>query len=193
MIAMIDEKIIEFAKIVGKLKKVERTGWVTVAKIQNPESVAEHSYRTAVMGMLISDIKKLDTEKVVRMLLLHDIAEVIIGDWDLSAKKKLGIENKNRKEKEAFEKIMQMLPQSQREEYAKIWKEFEERKTEEAKIAYQVEKLEMIIQALEYMEEGYDKEKLESFFKNEKEKFIDKDMKMLFEILEKRKKNIDSN
>lgn len=187
---MIDEKIIEFAKIVGKLKKVERTGWVTTAKIQNPESVAEHSYRAAVMGMLISDIKKLDTEKVVRMLLLHDIAEVIIGDWDLSAKKKLGIENKNRKEKEAFEKIMQMLPQSQREEYAKIWKEFEERKTEEAKIVYQVEKLEMIVQALEYIEEGHDKEKLESFFKNEKEKFIDKNMKTLFEILEKRKNSI---
>ncbi len=187
---MIDEKIIEFAKIVGKLKKVERTGWVTTAKIQNTESVAEHSFRSAILGMLISDIKKLDTEKVMRMLLLHDIAETVIGDWDLSAKKKLGLENKNRKEEEAFEKIMQMLPQEQKEEYLKLWKEFEEGKTEEAKIAYQAEKLEMVIQALEYMEEGYDREKLESFFKNEKEKFTDKDMKTLFEILEKRKNSI---
>lgn len=208
---MIEEDIIEFLKIVGKLKKVDRTGWVTQARISNPESVAEHSFRAAVMGMLISDmrenqkfsacrkyarfscIKKLDTEKVMRMLLLHDIAESIIGDWDLSAKKKLGIEKKNERENDAFEKIMKLLPKEQKEKYGKLWKEFEERKTEEAKVAYQAEKLEMILQASEYMEEGYDKEKLKSFFANEKDKFTDNDIKALFEILDKRRKiNPDS-
>ncbi|MFZ3077933.1 MAG: HD domain-containing protein [Candidatus Aenigmatarchaeota archaeon] len=190
---MTDENIIEFFRIAGKLKKVERTGWVTQVGIPNPESVAEHSFRAAIIGMLISDIKKMDTEKVMRMLLLHDIAETIIGDWDLSAKKKLGIEKWKDKEIEAFDKIMQMLPQSLKEDYIAIWKEFEERKTEEAEIAYQSEKLEMILQALEYMEEGYDKEKLNSFFENEKDKFTDSDIKALFEILDKRRKtNPDS-
>jgi putative hydrolases of HD superfamily len=147
-----DENIIEFLRIAGKLKKVERTGWVTQAGISDPESVAEHSFRAAIIGMLISDmrenqrflacrnserfscIKKLDTEKVMRMLLLHDIAEAIIGDWDLRAKKKLGVEKKNERENDAFEKIMQLLPKEQKERYGSLWKEFEERKTEEAKI-----------------------------------------------------------
>lgn len=187
---MTDENIIEFFRIAGRLKKVERTGWVTQAGISNPESVAEHSFRAAVMGMLVSDIKGLDTEKVVRMLLLHDIAESVIGDWDLSAKKKLGIEKKNEKENDAFEKIMQLLPREQKEKYGKLWKEFGERKTEEAKVAYQAEKLEMILQALEYMEEDYDKEKLNSFFENEKDKFTDSSIKMLFELLDRKRKTL---
>ncbi|MBU4057835.1 HD domain-containing protein, partial [Patescibacteria group bacterium] len=141
---MTEENIIEFLKIVGKLKKVERTGWVTQVGISNPESVAEHSFRAAIIGMFVSDIKKLNTEKVMRMLLLHDLAEAIIGDWDLNAKKKLGIEKKNEKESEAFERIMQTLPGEQKEKYGELWKEFSEGKTEEAKIAYQSEKLEMI-------------------------------------------------
>lgn len=127
------------------------------------------------------------------MLLLHDIAEAVIGDWDLSAKKKLGIEKKNEKEKDAFEKIIQLLPREQKEKYGELWKEFSEGKTEEAKIAYQSEKLEMILQTLEYMEEGYNKEKLKIFFDNEKDKFTDNDIKALFEILNKRRKtNPDS-
>jgi len=185
-----DENIIEFLRIAGKLKKVERTGWVTQVGISSPESVAEHSFRAAVLGMLISDMKRLDTEKVMRMLLLHDIAESVIGDWDLNAKKKLGIEKKNKKENEAFEEIMRLLPTEQKERYVKIWKEFSEVKTEEAKIAYQSEKLEMILQALEYMEEGYDKEKLKSFFANEKDKFTDNYMKALFELLDKKRNKI---
>ncbi len=186
------DKIIEFIRTVGKLKKVGRTGWVTWKglNIPNPESVADHSFRTAVLGMLVADIKKLDSEKVMRMCLLHDVAESIIGDWDTYAKEKLGEDTKAKKENAAFEKIMEALPAGEREMYLKLWREFGEMNTPEAKIAYQSDKLEMIFQALEYMEDGYDKEKLNDWFIDEKGKFTDTDMKNIFDLLEKKAKNI---
>ena len=86
------EEIIEFIRLIGKLKKIKRSGWLTWKRlaVENPESVADHVFRSAILGMIISDIKKLDMEKVVRMILLHEIAEPIIGDWDRPAKKRLG-------------------------------------------------------------------------------------------------------
>lgn len=63
---MMDENIIEFFRIVGKLKKVERTGWVTQIGIPNPESVAEHSFRAVIIGMFISDMRENQTFSACR-------------------------------------------------------------------------------------------------------------------------------
>jgi putative hydrolase of HD superfamily len=186
------DEIIEFVKLIGRLKKIERTGWITWKglNIKNPESVAEHIFRSAVLGMIIGDLKKLDTEKIVRMILLHDLAECIIGDWSLTAKKKLGTEKWKQREKEAMEKILSLLPQDIRKKYEELWEDFENRKSEEAKIAFQVEKLEMIFQALEYMEEGYDKEKLKDFFIYDEKNIEDKDLREIFMILDSKRKKI---
>jgi len=182
------EEIIEFSKLIGKLKKTKRTGWVTWVKIENPESVAEHIFRTAVLGMVISDIKKLDTEKVVRMTLLHDLTESVMVDWDYYTKKKLGIEKFKKREKESMEKVLGLLPQELKEKYEEIWNEFSQEESEEAKLVRQIDKLEMIIQALEYEKEGYDKERLDAFWRFNKKHFKDKDILNLFELLEKERK-----
>lgn len=179
------EEILEFSKLIGKLKKIERTGWVTWANVQNPESVAEHTFRTAVLGLIIADIKKLDAEKVVRMCLIHDLPEAIIGDWDPIAKKKLGIDRWKAREKEAVERMIGMLPESARKKYRDTWDEFEGMKTKEAKIVKQLDRLEMIIQALEYLEEGYKEEVLKEFFDWHAKDFTDEDLKKIFDLINK--------
>ncbi|MBI4010353.1 MAG: HD domain-containing protein [Candidatus Aenigmarchaeota archaeon] len=179
------KEILEFLKFAGKLKKIERTGWVTWSNVQNPESVAEHIFRTAVFGLIVADIKKLNTEKVVRMSLLHDLPEAIIGDWDPIAKKKLGMEKWKAKEKDAMEKLLSMLPESIREKYAEAWKEFEEMKTKEAKIVRQIDRLEIIIQALEYLGEGYKESDLKEFFDWHVDEFTDDDLKEIFDLVNK--------
>ena len=68
------EGILEFLRAVGGLKGLTRRGWLE-AGIKNPESVAEHSYRTAVLAMILADLQGLDAEKAIRMALLHDMAE----------------------------------------------------------------------------------------------------------------------
>jgi len=179
------EEIIEFSRLIGKLKRTERTGWKTWVKIENPESVADHIFRTAVLGMLISDIKKLNTEKIVRMILLHDLSEALMGDWDYYAKRKLGEEKKEQREKESFDKIISLLPREVREKYLGIVKELMNKESEEAKLVKQIDNLEMIMQALEYEKEGYSKERLDAFWRFHKKDFKDKDFLNLFELLEK--------
>ena len=187
------EKLLEFLEKIGRLKKIERTGWVVWKglNVKNPESVAEHVFRAAILGMILADLKKLKSEKVIKMILLHDLPEALIGDWDLTAKKKLGIERWKRKEKDAMKNLMSLLGKIGKE-YLKLWKEFEEQKSKEAKIAKQAEKLEMIIQAYEYMKEGYPKRILKDWFINEEKIMKDKDVRKMFELV-KRKAGIEKN
>ena len=182
---LILKEIIEFSKTIGRLKKTERTGWVTWINHENPESVADHVFRASVLGMLISDSKKMNTEKIVRMILLHDLAEAIMGDWDYFAKKKLGKEKFKQREEEAIEKILSLLPKELNKKYFKLWHEFLENSSKEAKLARQIDKIEMMLQVLEYEKEGYDKERLKGFWEHHEKDFTDKDLKKIFELIKK--------
>jgi len=181
------EEIVEFYKLIGRLKKTERTGWITRAGIQNPESVAEHVFRTALISMSIADVKKLDSEKMIRMALIHDLAESLTGDFDRFAKKHFTVKELNEKENEAMKKLLNFLPHELSEKYGKIWEEFQKGESEEAKMVSQIDRLELLFQALDYEKEGYDKSKLEPFWrvtKNEN-KITDKDLKKIVELIEK--------
>jgi 5'-deoxynucleotidase YfbR-like HD superfamily hydrolase len=70
--------LINFMKYVSKLKEVKRTGWVR-NNIDNPESVADHSFSAAILGSLLCP-EDLNKEKVMKMLLYHDLAESVTGD-----------------------------------------------------------------------------------------------------------------
>lgn len=83
------EGLIDFLSIVGRLKRLPRTGWVE-AGIKEPESVADHSFRTAVLAMIPADLEGLDSDKVMRMALLHDLAEVETGDLTPDQKSERG-------------------------------------------------------------------------------------------------------
>ena len=67
--------ILNFFKIAANLKKISRQGWVDKLSLKNPESVADHSYLMAVIGMVISDLGNYNSEKIIKMILLHDLAE----------------------------------------------------------------------------------------------------------------------
>lgn len=193
------EHLIEFLKFVGRLKKVDRTGWVTwkSLNIENPESVADHTFRTALLSMLAADIKnskktdkRLDVEKILRMALLHEIGESIIGDWDYYAKKKLGSETKERKEMEAVKMLLSLLPEELGSDYWELFEELSRNETPEAKLVNSTDVLEMCVQAVEYVNAGYDKEKLKDFCDGTytpkmKELEADADIGKLLELLRK--------
>ncbi len=61
----------KFFQKVLELKYVPRQGWKGKLEINNPESVAEHSYSTAVISMILSDLEGLNTEKIVKMALFE--------------------------------------------------------------------------------------------------------------------------
>ena len=167
----------DFFKIAANLKKISRQGWVDKLSLNHPESVADHSYSMAIISMVISDMRKYDSEKILKMVLLHDLAEAKIGDItpnQLSKEKKKLLENN------AFNEIIDNLPKNIKSQYLELWQDYQENISAESKFVHQVDKLEMALQAKLYQQEGYQKNKLKSFFESAKKGIDDPKLKELF-------------
>jgi putative hydrolase of HD superfamily len=170
--------LFDFFYIASELKKIPRKGWKDKVGITNPESVADHSFSAAVMAMVFSDLKKLDTEKILKMALLHDLSESITGDFtpeDISKNNKKEIENQTMKE------ILSKLPTEISINYEKIWNEFQDGTTKESILMHDIDRLEMAIQSLKYNAEGHPKDKLVLFFESAKNDIKSKE---ILEILD---------
>mgnify|MGYP000188633233 CR=1 FL=1 len=168
---------LDFFKIAANLKKISRQGWIDKLSLDNPESVADHTFSMAIIGMVISDLENCDSEKILKMILLHDLAESKIGDYTpdtLDKEKKYELENN------AFNEIIKNLPDSIKKSYLQIWKEYQENISTESKLVHQIDKLEMALQAAIYKKDGHSKEKLESFLESAKTEITDPRLKELF-------------
>lgn len=155
--------ILDFFKSAINLKNISRQGWIDKLSLKHPESVADHSYSMAIMGMIISDLENYDSEKILKMILLHDLAESKIGDYtpnEINADKKERIENN------AFFEITAKLPITLKSQYDEIWTEYQNHATPESKIVHQIDKLEMALQAKTYQKEGAPKEKILPFLES---------------------------
>ena len=168
-----------FFQIAG-LKKLPRSGWKIKVGLDNSESVAEHSYMMSVMAMVLSDLKSLNSEKVIKMSILHDWAESKIGDF---MPDEIGNDKKSELESYAMMEILESLPQSLQSDYQKMWDEFLVRNTPEARLVYELDKLEMALQAKIY-EKDTDPEKVKPFIISAVEQIMDPDVKkILMDIL----------
>ncbi|CAF1861107.1 hypothetical protein Bca4012_033061 [Brassica carinata] len=158
---------IDFLSLCSRLKTTPRAGWGK-RDVKNPESIADHMYRMGLMALISSDIPGVNRDKCIKMAIVHDIAEAIVGDITPSC----GIpkEEKNRRESEALEHMCKLLGGGERaEEIAELWREYEANASPEAKVVKDFDKLELILQALEYeQEQGKD---LEEFFESTAGKF----------------------
>lgn len=179
------KELIRFGKIVGQLKKIARKGWVSWAGVKNPESVADHIFRCAILAMCLSDLRGLNTEKIVRMMLLHDLHEALIGDYDYFDRKRIGQTKIKRNQRQAIKNIFSDLPKTINEKYRLLAEEYHRQESKEAKFVRQIDQIEMMMQALEYEEEGYDKRKLQPFWDDVQEKLQNPDLKKIFELLKK--------
>ena len=116
------------------------------------ENDAEHSWTICIMALLLKEYSNitLNIEKVISMLLIHDIVEIDTGDTFLYSDKRDTIHTD---EKTAAERIFGLLEKEQKEYFLNMWNEFEERKTNEAKFAAIFDRLEPLLQ--NYILEGY--------------------------------------
>ena len=178
------QDIIKFLEITGVLKRTQRTGWVDVGVYQ-PESVADHTFRTAVFCMLYADLEDLEPLKLLRMALIHDLSEAIIGD--LMPNQKTTETRKN--EESAINQMLSLLPKNQRENYLAVWNEYQKGKTKEAKAVRQIEKIEMALQAKEYEKFGSEKDRLERFIKSAEKSTVWPELKRLLSLVSEEKQN----
>ncbi len=166
-----------FFKIAANLKNISRQGWVDKLSIEKPESVADHTFSMAIIGMIISDLENLNSEKILKMILLHDLAESKIGDI---VPEKMDVKEKEKLENLAFYEIIKILPESMITKYTKIWKEYQENNSPESQIVHQIDKFEMALQAKIYQSQGHSEEKLEPFLESAKTSITHPRLKELF-------------
>ncbi len=170
----------EFFYIVSELKKTQRKGWKEKVGITHPESVADHSYGVAVMTMVFSDIYNLDTEKMIKMALLHDLAESITGDF---MPEEISKANKRTVENQIMEEILSKLPDDLTEKYNLLWTEYVEGRSRESILLHEIDKFEMAIQATKYFGEGFSKEKLEEFIKSSRKEIRSKELLTILDTI----------
>ena len=169
--------ILDFLTYSLNLKNVHRQGWIDKLSIENPESVADHSYSMAIMAMIISDLENYDSEKILKMTLLHDLAESKIGDItpeQMTPENKMEIENK------AFDEIIGKLPDTLQSQYNPIWKEYQDNITKESQFVHQIDKLEMALQAKIYQKNIEIIDNIEPFLESAKSSITDEKLKELF-------------
>jgi putative hydrolase of HD superfamily len=133
----------------NELKAIPRMGW-RVRGIRDGESVAEHSYAVALASMLIADRMEapVDKERLLKIALLHDLPEHMLGDIHAPASRLLGEDVKEAAELRILEQLFEGLPGGS--EYVALWREFSERSSLEGRIVRAVDKLEMFTQAYQY-------------------------------------------
>ena len=144
-----------FYMLATQLKYKIRSGWDkshwNVSK-DRLESIAEHVYGTCILALSIdSEFKtNLDINKVIKMLVLHELGEVIIGD--ITPFDNITPEEKMKKEHEAMREVVGDL--INQKEFLSLLFEFDEKKTKEAIFAHHCDKLEADIQAKIYQDMG---------------------------------------
>lgn len=139
------KNVISFHKKAEKLKTTTRHSWLTDSSRQ--ESVAEHSWMLGLLAMILSDKidSKIDLLKVLKMVIVHDLAESVTGDipsHEISARQT----NKYESEKKALASVVESLPPEKAEEILALWEEFEKKETPEAKFGNALDKIEAVMQ-----------------------------------------------
>ena len=130
---------IDFLNIIEKLKCNTRHSWTSSGRA---ESVAEHSWRLAVMAMLCADeYAELDMNKVIKMCLIHDFGEAVTGDIPAFIKSE---ENRST-EKNAVEQMISTLPCPARDELAALFEEMNLLESDEAKLYKALDNMEALI------------------------------------------------
>lgn len=135
---------IEFIREIDKLKYIFRK--TKLINSDRPENDAEHSWHLAMMAIVLAGHanEPIDLEKVMKMVLIHDIVEIDSGD--VFAYDTTKSHDNFDEELKAARRIFGILPEEQAEEFINLWIEFEEMKTPESKFARALDRLEPLLQ-----------------------------------------------
>ncbi|WP_328440982.1 HD domain-containing protein [Streptomyces sp. NBC_00444] len=143
--------VARFLYEVGTLKNTARTGW-WMAGVQHPESVAEHSWRTALIATIISKLEGADPARAAFLAVWHDSQETRTGDVNHLGKKYSGGEADPR---DITADQVAGMPQLLAEAVGDLIAEYEAKESPEAICARDADKLECMIQGIEYRDQGY--------------------------------------
>ncbi len=135
----------------GTLKQTKRTGW-WMAGVRDPESVAEHSWRTALLASIIAKLEGADPARAAYLAVWHDSQETRTGDVNHLGKKYASDADPRAVTEDQVSGMPEVLASAVRE----IVTEYEAKESAEAICARDADKLECMIQGVEYKAQGYE-------------------------------------
>ena len=134
----------------GHLKRTTRAGWLLLG-IPQPETVAEHSFRAAVIAIVLASMEGADVGRAAALAVLHDSHETRIGDVP-----SVGRAYVTTATPEAISVHQtSAMPDGPAKVLQDLVAEFEGTETIEARVAHDADKLETLIQAVEYQAQGF--------------------------------------
>lgn len=142
-----EHDIAKYLYELGQLKRVKRSGW-WIAGV----SVAEHSFRTALIAYILAQLEGADPEKSALMALFHDIPEARVNDLHRVGRRYVSWENV---EQRVVEEQAKRLPGEVAERITSLSAELEAAVSAEARVARDADLLECLVQAREYQALGY--------------------------------------
>ncbi|MFF8369283.1 HD family hydrolase [Streptomyces lydicus] len=133
----------------GMLKRAKRSGW-WIAGVKDPESIAEHSFRVGIIGSVLAMMEGADPGKVSLMCLFHDTQETRVGDIPHIGRRYLEAATN---EKVTADQVSAAHP-AVASGVQRIVDEYENGDALEVVVAHDADKLECLVQAVEYREQG---------------------------------------
>lgn len=172
---------VDFIKEIEKLKSVTRFNRTLDGRFENS---AEHSWQGAIGAIVLQDYypEKLKMEKVISMLLIHDLGEIYAGDtWVFDDEKKV---HSHDRELESIEKTMSLLPEEKYLNMKNLWLEFEKGQSAESRYARVIDALVPLINHLEVSQLNYNPDNISADMVLEKKKFIKSESEELWKLTE---------
>ncbi|MFI1399373.1 HD family hydrolase [Streptomyces sp. NPDC020681] len=135
----------------GTLKHARRTGW-WMAGVRDPESVAEHSWRTSLIASIIAKLEGADPARAAFLAVWHDSQETRTGDVNYLGKKYSTEADPRAVTADQTVGMPEALASTVRDLVA----EYEAKESAEAICARDADKLECLLQGIEYKAQGYE-------------------------------------
>lgn len=144
------KKQLEFMIELDKMKNLYRQTYVLHEN--RKENDAEHSWHITLMAFLLEEYadSPINTLKVMKMLLIHDVVEIDAGDTYLYDE--AGNKTKADREEKSAQRIFGLLPDDQKKEFYSLWREFEDKQTNDAKFAGVLDRIQPML--LNYAKNG---------------------------------------
>ena len=166
----------DFACELEKLKKLERFKgqhyWKDYPELPRYESVADHTWRVAMLVLIMADqlSKKINLEKALMMVLIHDLPEIITGDMsplgddgtgkNTYAFDKEKADERQLEEKDAAASLFDILPAAEAKKLFDLWLEYDRQQSFEAQAVKALDKIEALMQVLQYRDGHFFKKHL---------------------------------
>lgn len=157
--------MLDFLLNLTKMKAIPRSGWISHdISLQDVESVADHTFSTCALSMLMADLEvkrgfRVNMERVLRMALLHDLAESLTFDISRAYLDYMGAKGKGMKreiERTAWKYLVKGMEEPKLARmYEDAQREYVENKTREAKIVHAADSIDILLQVLSYKRRGY--------------------------------------